>query len=168
MSLIPDLSHKLDGVRIMVAEDDKIMIKLLHSVLSNLGFRKIIVVADGQEAIKKIKEIPIDILICDWHMKPVDGMALTNYIRHDEESPNRRLPIIMLTGKADRRHVEQARDQGITEFIVKPFDVRELCDKIAFIVERPRKFVEAPGYIGPDRRRRKVEVPPELDRRSNK
>ena len=49
-----------------------------------------------------------------------------------------------------------ARDSGITEFLVKPYTAKTLYDKIEAIIERPRNFVKADGFFGPDRRRKKV------------
>ncbi len=60
----------------------------------------------------------------------------------------------MLTGHAARARVEEARDAGVTEFVVKPVTARAVLDRINAVILRPRHFVRTSEYFGPDRRRR--------------
>jgi two-component system chemotaxis response regulator CheY len=59
----------------------------------------------------------------------------------------------MMTGYADRDRVKQARDAGVSEFLVKPITAKGVLDRLAITAFRPRPFVKAQNYIGPDRRR---------------
>jgi DNA-binding NtrC family response regulator len=61
----------------------------------------------------------------------------------------------MMTGYAATARVAAARDQGVTEFLVKPFTANELARRIAYVIDAPRDFVETNEFFGPDRRRRK-------------
>ena len=99
------------------------------------------------------KERP-DIVITDWEMEPIDGPELVKWIRADQSSPKRNVPIIMMTGYAATARVGVARDLGITEFLVKPFTANELARRIAYVIDAPRDFVETNEFFGPDRRRR--------------
>lgn len=92
-------------------------------------------------------------------MQPYDGIELIRRIRRDPRSPNKFVPIIMMTGYSHRARVEQARDMGVTEFLVKPFTAKDLYTRIEQLIERPRQFVDAGEgtYFGPDRRRRRKE-----------
>jgi DNA-binding response OmpR family regulator len=58
-----------------------------------------------------------------------------------------------MTGFSEKRRVFQARDAGVTEFLVKPFNARDLYRRIAQLIERPRQFVRSEDFFGPDRRR---------------
>ncbi len=87
-------------------------------------------------------------------MEPVDGVEFTRLVRVAADSPNPFLPIIMVTGFADRTRVEEARDAGITEFIVKPVTARAVLDRLNNVINKPRPFVKTSDYFGPDRRRR--------------
>ncbi len=87
-------------------------------------------------------------------MKPVDGLEFVREVRTSEKSSNPFVPIIMITGHTEKHRVEAARDAGVTEFIAKPITAQSLFTRIAEIVERPRAFVRAETYFGPDRRRR--------------
>ena len=64
----------------------------------------------------------------------------------------------MVSGAADREIVEQARDAGMTEFIAKPFSAKSVADRLLQVINRPRPFILAQGYFGPDRRRAKSSV----------
>jgi DNA-binding response OmpR family regulator len=90
----------------------------------------------------------------DFQMAPVDGVEFTQLVRNASDSPNPFLPVIMLTGHADRARVEEARDAGVTEFIVKPVTARAVLDRLNNVINRPRSFVRTDDYFGPDRRRR--------------
>ena len=60
----------------------------------------------------------------------------------------------MMTGHAERAEVEAARDAGVTEFLLKPLTLRAMVDRLEAAIQRPRAFIRAPSYFGPDRRRR--------------
>lgn len=88
-------------------------------------------------------------------MEPIDGMSLIKNIRTHPSSTNRTVPIILITGYSAASRVKQARDIGVTEFLVKPFTGGDLAKRIAHIINKPRDFVQTPKYFGPDRRRKK-------------
>ena len=86
-------------------------------------------------------------------MEPRDGIEFTKMIRNHDTSPNRYVPIIMLTGHSELSAVEEARDAGVNEFMAKPVSATKLYAKIKRIIEHPRDFVRTGDYFGPDRRR---------------
>ena len=96
-----------------------------------------------------------DIVIADWQMEPMNGIELTHEIRTNQLSPNRMAPVILVTGYSAITRVAQARDVGVTEFIVKPFSANDLAKRLAYVINKPRDFIDADGYFGPDRRRRR-------------
>jgi DNA-binding response OmpR family regulator len=87
-------------------------------------------------------------------MFPLDGVEFTRLVRTSPDSPNPFLPIIMMTGHSERSRVYEARDAGVTEFIVKPITAKAVLDRLNAVIMRPRPFIKADGYIGPCRRRR--------------
>jgi DNA-binding response OmpR family regulator len=87
-------------------------------------------------------------------MPEMDGIEFVRKIRRAPESPNRCVPILMVTGHTERSRIEAGRDAGVTEFLAKPFTAQSLVGRIAKLVERPRLFVQCEAYFGPDRRRR--------------
>ena len=131
------------------------MMDLLKSLLNTFGIENVMSARDGEEGYKVFcKEAP-DLVITDWMMKPTDGISFTRRIRNDMMSPNQFTPVILMTGFSEKRRVMQARDAGITEFLVKPFNARDLYRRIVQIIEKPRQFVRSEDFFGPDRRRTK-------------
>lgn len=140
---------------ILIVEDTAPMRKLIASVLETMDVGMIYTAEDGQEGYEKVKKFNPDIIIADWHMVPVNGIELTKEIRTNTLSPNRMVPVILVTGYSALTRVAEARDAGVTEFLVKPFSANDLAKRIAYVINKPRDFIDAEGYFGPDRRRRK-------------
>ena len=67
------------------------------------------------------------------------------------------VPIIMMTGYSAMPRVSEARDCGATEFLVKPFSANDMARRIAYVINKPRDFIETEDFFGPDRRRRKID-----------
>ena len=82
-----------------------------------------------------------------------EGVTLARYLRTHPDSPLPYVPIIMLTGHADRQRVMAARDAGVNEFCVKPVTPADLLKRIMAVIDHPRQFIRSGTYFGPDRRR---------------
>ena len=149
---------------VLIAEDSAHMRRLLATVLRAVGVGTILQTTDGGEAIEIMKRMStepekvgvssVDIGMSNWLMEPVDGLTLLRWLRGHKESPDRFMPFVMITGFVDRKRLEEARDYGVTEFLAKPYSVQSLVSRLLAVVDRPREFVMAPEYFGPDRRRR--------------
>ncbi len=133
------------------------MMNLIKAVLLSFGVGNIITALNGEEAFKEFCLFNPDLVITDWMMSPCDGLELSHKIRNDPKSPNKFVPIILMTGFSEKHRVLSARDEGITEFMVKPFNSRDLYRRLQKIIESPRQFVKTVEYFGPDRRRTKAE-----------
>ena len=143
---------------ILVVDDNDFMRTLYRELLFAFDFHtdRIWEAANGRAAIEQLSLAPIDLAICDINMQPMDGIEFTKFVRTSPASPDAFLPIIICTGYADLKHVEAARDAGATEILRKPISTRTLYSRLQAVVERPRPFISAPGYTGPDRRRRDI------------
>jgi two-component system chemotaxis response regulator CheY len=151
------MSYKFERLSVLVVEDTSPLRKLLTSVLVTLGVGIIYTADDGDHGFEVFCENNPDIVITDWLMAPTTGIDLVNKIRRSDQSPNRMAPIIIMTGYGALPKVQQARDEGITEFLVKPFSASDLARRIAYVINKPRDFVDSRQYFGPDRRRRRDE-----------
>ena len=145
---------QLAELRVIVVEDNPHMRSIVCAILRGLGVTKIRECGDGAQALVELRDAPADVAIVDFNMAPVDGVTFTQLVRNSADSPNRYLPIIMLTGYTERTRVEEARDAGVTEFIVKPVTARAVIGRLESVIFRPRPFIQSEGYFGPDRRRR--------------
>lgn len=157
-----------DRVSVMVVDDNKFARDLLETTLRSLGIEHIVMEEDGATAIKRLKLSTvdpiragigtIDLILSDYLMTSVDGNLFLRWIRTGEQVPDRFVPFIMVSGAADREVVEQARDAGVTEFLAKPFSAKGVAERIMQVINKPRPFVLARGYFGPDRRRSEMAV----------
>ncbi len=146
-------SYNLQYVNFLLVEDNAHMRKLVRSILAALGARSVLEAADVDSAYRELAIHPIDIVICDWQMEPVDGLDFVRKLRNDKDSPNPLIPIIMLSAHSEMSRVTEARDCGINEFVVKPVSAKSLYARIKEIIKNPRAFVQTATYFGPDRRR---------------
>jgi two-component system chemotaxis response regulator CheY len=151
-------------ITLVIADPDVKIAQLVRKILSALGCKRIYIVHDGQAVLDLMKEEQVDIIITDWQMPNVSGIELATYLRQSLDSPNRMIPIIMLTARTDRSDIQTARNAGISEYIIKPFSAKTLMERMHAIVEDPRSFILCKSYVGPDRRRvSSLSLPPDPD-----
>jgi two-component system, chemotaxis family, chemotaxis protein CheY len=143
---------------VLVVEDNQHMRQLIVQVLRAMGVVDVFQADGGQRALVMVRQNKPDVIVTDWLMDPMDGLELTRRIRSDPDSPARLAPIILMTGYSAHARVTQARDIGVTEFLVKPFTAEALAKRIAHVINMPRDFIAAPLYAGPDRRRKRGDV----------
>ena len=143
----------LKSVQILLVDDNQHMRAIASAILASAGASKIREVSDGAQALQALREQHFDLAIVDFNMAPLDGVEFTRLIRNSADSPNPYLPIIMMTGHSEKSRVQEARDAGVTEFVVKPITAKAMLDRIQAVILRPRPFVKCDGYFGPDRRR---------------
>lgn len=154
-----DEAEKLfQKLSVLVIHADDNMVRLLGSILTSLGVRRIEAAANGAHALRLLNQTRLDLVLTGYRMQPMDGLELARRIRDEESCRNPYVPIIMVTGEATPEIVTQARESGVHEFLVTPVSVKAVADRIAVAVGRPRPFVKARDYFGPDRRRRKGPV----------
>ena len=142
---------------VLVVEDNKPMRDLIVSILDGLGVRTIYTSDNGASGFQSFRNYNPDIVIADWEMPNRNGLDLTREIRRNSLSPNRMVPLIMLTGYSAPKRVAMARDTGVTEFLAKPFTAEGLINRISYVINKPRDFIDHLEYFGPDRRRKKIE-----------
>ena len=152
------MGFKFDKLSMLVVEDTQPMQKLLVSVLEALGIKQVETATNGEAAYRAFVQRNHDIVLSDWAMEPIDGIELTRMIRKSTSSPNRLVPVILITGYSAWSRVEEARDAGVTEFLVKPFTAHDIARRITHVINRPRDFIETQDFFGPDRRRRREDT----------
>jgi CheY-like chemotaxis protein len=143
----------IDQLNVLVVDDNPQMREIVSGILIGAGVRDVREAVDGAGALEIIRAWGVNLVILDFKMAPMDGVTLTRRIRAAPDK-TRYLPIIMMTGHAQTARVVEARDAGVTEFVVKPLTGKAIVNRIEAILLRPRPFIEAPSYFGPDRRRR--------------
>lgn len=146
----------------MVADDNRFVRSIMVTILKALGIGKVLQADNGEEAMAILDVSAqmdsaagrdVDIIFADHLMEPMDGVALLKWVRGHESDKVRFLPFVMMSGEADEAAVRLARDNGVTEYLAKPMSVMNVATRLLAIIDRPRSFVRAPNYFGPDRRR---------------
>lgn len=145
---------RLDGLRILLVDDNQHMRVLLTEILRAVGVQHIVDAGDGAEGLQMMRAHNIDIVITDLAMEPLDGIDFVRLLRNSADSPNQMVPVIMITGHSTLRRIQEARDAGVNEFLAKPITARGVIDRLRLIIDHGRQFVRSEDYFGPDRRRR--------------
>jgi CheY-like chemotaxis protein len=139
--------------RILVVDYHRPMREILKSLLFGLGVQHVFEAHDAAQAFDMLRYGVYDILLTDHDMAGESGVQLARRLRRSS-GPNRRVPIVMITGHARGPVILAARDAGVDEYLVKPLATAALLQRIDAALNRRRPFVETPSYVGPDRRRR--------------
>ena len=114
--------------RILVVDDHATMRKIIRAMLADMGFENIDEAKDGSDAIAKMERINYALVISDWDMAPMDGLAFLKYIRRVPSWS--RIPFIMVTAMTSVKFSGIARDAGATHFLPKPFTGPILAERI--------------------------------------
>jgi CheY-like chemotaxis protein len=118
-------------IRILVAEDNPVNQKVAQAMLKKMGLRAD-VVANGKEAVNVLQIIPYDLLLMDCQMPEMDGFEATRVIRQQgSKALNPHIPIIAMTAATMRGDREKCIQAGMSDFIAKPFQKRELAEMLA-------------------------------------
>ena len=104
------MSSPLSTMRVLLVDDNQHMRSIVSTVLAGVGVMQVRECWDGAEALDALRQWPADVAIVDFQMSPIDGVEFTRLVRNAADSPNPFLPIIMLTGHAERTRVMEARD----------------------------------------------------------
>ena len=112
----------------LVVDDQSSMRQLVRQGLLQLGFSNVREAADGEDGLKILATSKIDLVISDFNMPNVDGLHLLRAVR--AHPPIATTAFIMLTGRADKDLVARAVQYGVNNYLVKPFAVQTLKEKI--------------------------------------
>ena len=116
------------AMRVLVVDDQLTMRSLVRAGLKELGITDVHEAVDGEEAFKALTGRPVQLVVSDFNMPRLNGLSLLRMVRAHE--PTRTTAFIMLTGRADRELVQRAMQLGVNNFLVKPFTVATLREKI--------------------------------------
>lgn len=152
------MSEKIDfsHVRFLVVDTNRLMCQLVKDILMMLGVTQVTTARDSEKAIAALRSGGYDVVITEWNLKPRSGLELLDWLRNDGMSPDRMMPVIMLTANSEADYVLESRDKGVTEFLAKPFTADGMYRRLVSVIARPRDFVSVKGYFGPDRRRQQL------------
>jgi two-component system, chemotaxis family, chemotaxis protein CheY len=148
------MPNSYDNLSVLIADGSSSILSMTRFILGGFGISRITTVTHSHHVLDELSLNTADLLIVDWNMEPMNGIELTKYIRLSDESPNRYLPIIIMSERTSLPVVYEARDAGVSEFLVKPLTMQSIKQRVDATFKNPKKFVRSPTYFGPDRRRR--------------
>jgi len=146
--------HDFSRYDVFVVSADQQARPLIAALLRAGGFEKILVCADGKDALEYLEHKHADIMIVDWESGSIGGLELVRRLRNETRSPDPSVQIIMITAFTERQNIEAARDAGVSELLAKPVSNEALFKRIVSVVANPRPFIRVGDYFGPDRRRK--------------
>ena len=116
------------AISALIVDDQQTMRSLVRTGLNQLGITNTREAADGEDALRALITRSAHLVISDFNMPKMDGLQLLRAIRSHE--PIKGVAFIMLTGRADRDLVQRAAQFGVNNYLVKPFTVATLREKI--------------------------------------
>ncbi|MBV9509652.1 MAG: response regulator [Caulobacteraceae bacterium] len=115
-------------IHALIVDDQQTMRSLVRTGLNQIGITNTREAADGEDALRALISRPSHLVISDFNMPKLDGLGLLRAIR--AHAPIKTTAFIMLTGRADRELVQRAAQFGVNNYLVKPFTVATLREKI--------------------------------------
>ena len=116
------------NMKIMIVDDYKTMLRILRNLLKQLNFLKVEEATDGAMALEMLRKNTFGMVISDWSMEPMTGIQLLREVRRDDRLKH--LPFVMITDEGKSENVFAAKEAGVSNYIVKPFNAEILKTKM--------------------------------------
>ena len=116
------------NMNVLIVDDYKTMLRIIKNLLGQIGFNNVDEATDGTMAFTKLKEKKYGLVISDWNMEPMSGFELLQKVRADAEL--KATPFILVTAESKTENVIAAKQAGVNNYIVKPFNAETLKQKI--------------------------------------
>ena len=120
------------NMNILIVDDYKTMLRIIRNLLKQLGFNNVDEATDGSMALQKLRDKDYGLVISDWNMEPMTGIQLLREVRADAKLKD--LPFIMITAESKTENVVAAKQAGVSNYIVKPFNAATLKTKLTSII----------------------------------
>lgn len=120
------------GMKVLIVDDYKTMLRILRNLLRQLNFLNVNEANDGAEALKVLRGDNYGLIISDWNMEPMTGIELLREVRSDGKLKS--IPFIMVTAEDKTENIIAAKQAGVSNYIVKPFNAETLSKKITSVL----------------------------------
>ena len=117
---------------ILIVDDYKTMLRIIRNLLKQIGFDNVEEATDGAAALQKLREGDFKLVISDWNMEPMTGIQLLREVRQDQRLS--KTPFIMVTAESKTENVVIAKEAGVSNYIVKPFNAATLKSKLVGVL----------------------------------
>jgi two-component system chemotaxis response regulator CheY len=119
------------SMNVLVVDDYKTMVRIVRGLLEQLDFRNIDDATDGPSALELIRAKDYGLILSDWNMSPMTGLQLLQAVRADPRTKS--TPFVMVTAEAKTENVVAARNAGANNYIIKPFNMAVLKQKLTAV-----------------------------------
>jgi len=119
-------------MNVLIVDDYKTMLRIVKNLLNQIGFTNVDEAEDGSAALQKVRAKEYGLIISDWNMQPMTGLQLLQEVRADAKLKH--IPFIMVTAESKTENVIAAKQAGVNNYIVKPFNAATLKGKIATVL----------------------------------
>ena len=117
---------------VLIVDDYKTMLRIIRNLLKQIDIENVEEASDGQEALTKLRAGSFGLVISDWNMAPMTGLDLLKEVRADARLKD--TPFIMVTAESKTENVVAAKQAGVNNYIVKPFNAETLKSKIQSVI----------------------------------
>jgi CheY-like chemotaxis protein len=138
--------------RVLIIDPNPAAARLLAELVKGLGARELLFEPEERRALELAREADPQLVFVERTGPRLDGESFTRKLRRSSLSC-RKAPVIMMTADATASNIKGARDCGVHEFLRKPFTAGDLLKRVCVVSLKARDWIEAVGYVGPDRRR---------------
>ncbi len=118
----------VNPINVLIVDDYKTMLRIIRNLLKQIEFENVEEASDGNEALAKLHAGNFGLIISDWNMEPMTGLQLLQHVRADAKLKT--TPFIMVTAESKTDNVIVAKQAGVSNYIVKPFNAETLRTKI--------------------------------------
>ena len=119
---------------ILIVDDYRTMLRIIRNLLKQIGYENVDEAGDGQDALRKMSRKAYDLVISDWNMQPMNGLDFLRAVRADPSLQH--IPFIMVTAESKSDNVLAAKEAGVDNYIVKPFNAETLRLKVSGVLGR--------------------------------
>ena len=115
---------------ILIVDDQKTMLRIIHSLLDQIGFKNVTEATSGPRALELMQEQKFGLILSDWNMEPMSGIDFLKTVR----ASGNNVPFIMVTAESTSENVVLAKQAGVNNYIIKPFNADTLKTKIESVL----------------------------------
>ncbi len=120
------------NMNVLIVDDYKTMLRIIRNLLKQLGFNNVDEATDGSMALQMLRVGNYGLIISDWNMEPMTGLQLLREVRADPRL--KPVPFIMVTAESKSENVIAAKEAGVSNYIVKPFNAETLKTKMSSVL----------------------------------
>ncbi len=120
------------NMEVLIVDDYKTMLRIIRNLMKQLGFNNVDEATDGSAALQKLRDKKCGLVISDWNMEPMTGLQLLQEVRADGEL--KAMPFVMITAESKTENVIAAKQAGVNNYIVKPFNAATLKSKLQSVL----------------------------------